>query len=859
MAESEALAAPLRRSQLPLAFSIALRELRAGAERLLIFVICIALGVAAVAAIGSLSASFEEGLANQGRKLVGGDLSFERVHERAKPDERAALEALGTISGSASLRAMARAGGKSALIEVKAVDAAYPLYGDVAIAEPKDAGTLWREPGKIVVERPLLDRLGAHVGDEIAIGEAKLTISGVLGDQPDRLADRLAYGPRVLMSLDTLDRTKLIQPGSLVRWVYRLKLPSGKGDDKRALADTHSEIATQFPQSGFDIRDWTDPAPSIRRDARRFTQFIAFVGLTALLLGGIGIGNAIASYMAKKRSVIAIFKSLGASSNLVLHVYLIQALLLAGLGIGLGLLLGTAAPGLLAARYADILPVDLALEPHLVPLLTAALAGLLTMLLFVLWPLGRASRLAPASLLRAQVSPEDERPAPLFAAGSFAAGFTLFALAILASEERAITGGISTGIVAAFVGFYTFGWALEKLAARLRRTPARQRPALALALASIAAPGSLARAVTVSLGLGLGLLIAVALIDRSLMAEFKKNLQADVPSYYFLDVDGNHLAAFRNTALSVAPGAKLADAPMLRGRITTIKGVPTDKAEVNPDQRWVLAGDRGLTYTDAVPEGSTLVEGEWWPKDYQGPPLVSFDAEAAKGLGLKLGDSVTVNILGRNVEARIASLRKIDWESLAISFVMVFSPNTLAGAPHRALTTVELPKNTSAEQEAKLMQALADKFPLVTAIKVGDIVQAAKDLIAKVMTAIEVTAGVMLAIGAVVLAGAISAGQQRRKYHAVLYKTLGATRRCIVGAELLEFGLLGLATAALAVLAGAVTAWALCRFVFELKFVFSSTAVAETVLLALLLVLGLGAIATWRVLSAKAAPYLRAE
>ncbi|MGC2409975.1 MAG: FtsX-like permease family protein [Methyloceanibacter sp.] len=848
---------PGRSLRLPLALAIAFRELRADAGGLTVFVLCIALGVAAVAAIGSLGASFDEALARQGRLLVGGDLSFERVHRRTTADERAALDAEGLISESASLRAMARlASGKSALVEVKAVDGAYPLYGDVAITEPSGAGTSWREPGVVVVERALLERLNVGIGSTLSIGDATVTIGGVLGAQPDRLADRLAYGPRLLMSLDTLDRTGLVLPGSLIRWIYRLKLAGQRGDDKTALNTARFGIESKFPESGFSINDWTDPAPSIRREAQRFTQFISLVGLAALLLGGIGVGNAIGSYMAKKREVIAIFKCLGASSRLVLAVYLIQALLLASLGIALGLILGALTPALMAAIYADALPIVLAIEPHPWSLLTAAAAGLLTMLLFVLLPLGRASVVPPAVLMRANLTDEQQRPPLRFIAAAAASGVALFGLALAASEERVITASISVGIVAGFLLLWGFGWALQGLAARFRHS---KPPALAVALASIAGPGSIAGQVAISLGLGLGFLVAIALIDRSLMAEFEDNLQVEAPAYYFLDVDANDLAAFRDTAMSVEPDARLADAPMLRGRIVALNGVPAEKVEASPDNRWVLSGDRGLTYTSKVPDGSTIVEGSWWPRDYAGPPLVSFDAEAARGLGLKLGDSVTVNVLGRNVEARIASFRKIDWESLAINFVMVFSPNTLVEAPHRVLTTLELPKTTGPAREAKLIQSLADRFPLVTAIKVGDIVDAAQDLLEKVMTAIRMTAGVTLLIGTLVLAGAVAASQQRRKYQAVLYKTLGATRGRIVRAELLEFGLLGFATAVLALAAGTATAWALCKWVFEVKFVFSGLAAAETVLLALALVLGVGAVATWRVLSAKAAPYLRGK
>jgi putative ABC transport system permease protein len=353
--------------------------------------------------------------------------------------------------------------------------------------------------------------------------------------------------------------------------------------------------------------------------------------------------------------------------------------------------------------------------------------------------------------------------------------------------------------------------------------------------------------------------VATALIHRALLKEIEGNIEVDAPAYYFLDVEDSDVGKFADTVKAVAPDAKLADAPMLRGRIVALKGVLVEKVEPDPDSRWVLSGDRGLTYTDEVPPASTLVEGTWWPKNYSGPPLVSFDADIAKGLGLKLGDTITVNVLGRNVDAKIASLRKIDWESLAINFVMVFSPNTLASAPHRALTTLELPKGTDPAVEGKVIQALAERFPLVTAVKVGDIVAAAKELLTKVITAIKATAGVTLLIGAAVLAGAIAAGQQQRKYLTVLYKTLGATRWRIISAELMEFGLLGLATALLSIAIATLTAWALCKWAFDVEFVFASSAAAETVLLALALVLTVGAITTWRVLSAKAAPYLRTE
>ena len=432
----------------------------------------------------------------------------------------------------------------------------------------------------VLVERALLDRLGVEIGSPLTIGEASVTIGGVLGVQPDRLADRLAYGPKLLMSRETLARTGLLQPGSLIRWTYRVKLPEQRGSDKQALKAARQGIESKFPQSGFAARDWTDPAPSLRRDADRFTQFVSFVGLTALLLGGIGVGNAIQSYMAKKREIIATFKCLGAPSRLVLAVYFLQALLLSLVGIAIGLVIGALTPSLIAALYADALPITLAVEPHPLPLFTAALAGLLTMVLFVLWPLGRAASVSPAVLMRAHLSDERERSAWPYALGSAAAGLALFALAIAASEERAITASISVGIVVAFLLLNGFGLLVQRYAARFRRA---KPPSLGLALASIGGPGSLARSIAVSLGLGLGLLVAVALIHRSLLAEIEGNIEVDAPAYYFLDVEAADLDAFRHTVLAIEPAAKLDDAPMLRGRIVALKGVPVEKIEAAPD------------------------------------------------------------------------------------------------------------------------------------------------------------------------------------------------------------------------------------------------------------------------------------
>lgn len=296
---------------------------------------------------------------------------------------------------------------------------------------------------------------------------------------------------------------------------------------------------------------------------------------------------------------------------------------------------------------------------------------------------------------------------------------------------------------------------------------------------------------------------------------------------------------------------------MLRGRLIKLGDRPVETIKAPPEAQWVLNGDRGLTYSDSPPQGSKIVSGSWWAKDYDGEPLVSFDVDLAKKLDVKLGDMVTVNVLGRNVTARIANLREIDWESLTLNFVMIFSPNTLKGAPHKLLSTVSLPPGTSMEAEAQLSRQLGREFPAVTAIRVKDAIAAFNTIYAKVMTAVRAAGSVTLLAGALVLAGALATAQRRRISSAVILKTLGATRWRILASHAIEYLLLAAVTALFAVGLGTAASYIAVREVMEIPFSFSWWTVLQALGLASGLVILLGGIGTWMVLSARPAAYLR--
>jgi putative ABC transport system permease protein len=462
----------------------------------------------------------------------------------------------------------------------------------------------------------------------------------------------------------------------------------------------------------------------------------------------------------------------------------------------------------------------------------------------------------PSVLFRDEVAPERVRPRGAIVGLTLAVAAALLAFAVTMSESKIIALYFCSGLLLVFGVFAALGAAVTWVARKVKRPKV---PELALAIGNLGAPDGLTRSVVLSLGAGLSLLVAVALADTSLVDELTSRMPAQSPNYFVIDIPKADFPDLSNLVVHEAPGAQLEAAPMLRGRLVKLKNQDVEDVKAPPEAQWVLSGDRGLTYSETVPEGSKVVAGEWWPKDYAGEPLVSFEAELAAKLGLKIGDSVTVNVLGRNVTARITNLREVKWETLALNFVMVFSPNTLKAAPHNLLATITLPKTATLEAEARLARVLGKAYPSVTAIRVKDAINAFSAVFSKVMTAVRVAGSVTLLAGALVLAGALATAQRRRILEAVILKTLGATRRRILTSHFAEYLLLASVTAVFAVILGSLAAWVAVHRVMEIEFAFSWRPVAEALALAVGLVVLFGGLGTWAVLRARPVPYLRSE
>jgi putative ABC transport system permease protein len=843
-------------SRLPLAVTLALREFRGGLNGFYVFIACIALGVAVITAVGVLADALRSSFDRQGETLLGGDVTVTRPHKRADDKERAWLATQGRVSETATLRAMGRRadGEEQALVEVKGIDRSYPLVGDVKLSDGVTLASLLQPGGGVAVEPIVLERLGVKIGDMISLGKSTFPIRALIEAEPDKISERFSVGPRILLATSALDATGLIEPGSLVAWRYALKMSDPASKETPGLVKFRDTIRAELPEGGFTIRDRRDPSPQVTKTLERLRQFLTLLGLTALMVGGVGVANAVATYIDRRRSIIATFKSLGATSGVIFGMHLAQVLMIASIGVVIGLCIGVAIPFGIAAAFGEQLPIkaDVSIRP--LSLLIAAGYGLLISLLFTLWPLGRAELVRAAVLFRDEVAPEPVRPKPMILAAVGATAALLFALAVLGAETKSLAAWYCVAVAGALALFFGLGSAITWLA---KKIPRQSRPEFALAVGNIAAPGGLTRSVVLSLGAGLTLLVAVALVDRSIVAELSDRVPETSPNYFVLDIKVADRAGFEALVRKENPKAEIHFAPMLRGRIVKIGDTPAEQVKLKPEQQWVLNGDRGLSYSELVPDGSKVVAGEWWPAGYTGDPLVSFERELAKGLNLKVGDSVTVNVLGRNVTARIANLRDVKWESLALNFVMVFSPNTLKAAPHNLLATVTLPKDAPIAAEAQLARQIGKAYPAVTAIRVKDAINQFSVIFQRIMTAVRVASSITLLAGALVLAGALATAQRRRIKQAVILKTLGATRRRILTSHLMEYAILASATAACAVVIGGLAAWVTVSQVMKLQFVLDPMAVIQALGLALLLVCIFGGLGTWRVLQARPVPHLR--
>jgi putative ABC transport system permease protein len=831
----------------------AARDLRSGLQGFWIFLTCLALGTAAIAIIGSLSASIERGLNEQGQPLLGGDVEFSLVHREATDKELAFIASNGAVSKVATLRAMAIAPETATLVEIKATDALYPLYGEVTLENKgslQSATAVQNGTYGVAADPLLLGRLGVKLGNRIRVGSLDVEIRGVIANEPDRISDGFILGPRLLMSEDALKATGLIQPGSLVTYRYRVKLENDQS--LKAARDLVVKAKEQFPDAGWQLRSRDRAAQGAENFVDRLSYFLTLVGLTSLIVGGAGIANAVSAFVDRRIGAIATLKCLGAPARDVFWIYLTEIMLVALLGIAMGLAAGAATPVFAHTFLQDILPLPLTTQIEVIPLVLTAALGLLVTLAFSIWPLARTHRIPASALFRHRIVHLHGFPRWPYLASIATALAAIAALIFLNFENQRATAYYLGGLLASFVILLGLAYAIIKLA---EKSPKPKSAIWRYAISNLYRPGSSGVSVILALGLGLTLFVTLALTDRTISQELRSGIPEKAPAFFFLDVRNEELPAFIEATKKFAGVREVDNAPMLRGRIARIGDTPVEKVKTAGDGGWALRGDRGLTYSETLPEGSVLVEGQWWEKDYSGPPLVSFVDEIAQDIGLKIGDSVTVNVLGRDVTAKIANFRKVNWRTMGINFVMVFSPNTLKSAPHSHIVTVEM----EGGDEAKLLNAMAREFPSSTAVRIKEALVTVSELLGKMLGAIRGANALTLLTGILVLAGALAAGLSNRIYDAVVLKTYGASRAQLMGAFIIEYAVLGLAAAIFGIAVGSLGSWFLATWILDMPWSFSLAVAATTALLAMIITIAAGLMVTWRALAAKPAPILRNE
>ena len=880
------------------ALRFAWRELRHGVRALRgfgVFLGCLALGVAAIAGVQSTASSIVTGLRADGREILGGDLALRAIYQDLAPDDRRVLaRASEAFTHFAEMRTMVRrpGAGASVLVELKAVDDRYPLFGrlearggdgapaDLAPALAR-AGSAWG----VLVDPALADRMDLAEGDPLSIGGIDFEVRGTIEHEPDRAGSGAPFGfwPRVLVSLDALAATELLREGSLVYHQYAVRLAPGVG-----LAEARAGLGERFRESGWRVRTYDDAAPGIQRMIERLGSFLSLVGLTALLVGGVGVSNAVRAWLDTRLGVIATLKCIGASRSVVFRTYLSQLAVIAGLGVLAGLAVGAVAPVAVSGLLETLLPVPIALGIYPNVLALAVAFGLLTAVTFTVWPLSRAHETPAVALFRGVgLGVRSGRRTHL--AVALAGGAALAGLAVATAPNRWFAVWFIAGAALVLLVFRAAGWAVVRGAramqrsadpapepdpppvtapdgstdaaasshARGRRMPLRRLrpgPRLRMAVSNLHRPGNATADIVLSLGLGLTVLVAVALVEGNLRRDIARSLPEDAPAYFFVGVEADRIGRLADAVAGIDGTDRFRSVPFLRGRIVRVNGLDPEKALVRDQHAWLIRGDRGLSYATVAPD-DPVIDGEWWPEDYAGPPLLSVDVDVIDAFDLELGDTITVNVLGREVTAEVRHVRRVEWQAMQVNFALLLSPEPMRHAPHSFVATV----GATLEAEVLVERALVREFPQVTTVRVREALGRVAELMGSIAAAARGVGGVTLLSGALVLAGAVAAGHRRRTYESVVLKVLGVGRRDVVLIHAAEFALLGLVTGVIAAVVGTVTAWGVTTRVLDQDWTFLPGTVAGTVAFCVLLTLSLGLAGTWRALGESASPYLRNE
>jgi putative ABC transport system permease protein len=832
------------------AWAIARRDLNARFKGLRLLLVCIFLGTAALAAIGTLTTAIERELASSGQELLGGDLEVEVWQRTLRPEEITAISAYGTISSGYRMQAMASTPDAAAPIELKAVDTRWPMFGTLLLEDGRMVGAPTGTDAWIA--QTAIERLGIKLGESFKVGTVTLRAAGIIKDEPDRLSEGFQLGPTVIVAEGVPGAAGLLEPGALYQSKHRVAF----ADAGRDPAEVEEALTKAFPTAGFDIRTRDRASPGADRFVRQMSDFLTLVGLAALVIAGIGIAGGVSSYLDQRRAGIATLKVLGATSGDIVRIYAMQIGVAALAGSVAGLAAGVAVTPLLASALQGLLPVESGFLIAPGALALAAGYGLLVAFTFAAAPLLRARTFPAMALMRSGIVPlaRDKRAVIATALGLAA----ICALALLTTAQPKLAGGFLASAGGALVLLAGLGWGIQALA---RRLPRPANPLLRSALANLHRPGAPTGSLVTALGFGLAAFVLLAAVQSAIDGNIQRRVPQEAPDYFVLDVPRDKEPRFFELIQQDFPKAGIRTVPTMRGAVLAYG--PKDKmvrvADLKeiPEGAWALRGERGLTYADTLPEGNRVVAGEWWSPFHKGEPLVSVDARFAEAVGLKPGDYLTIAILGVERTARVANLREIDWESMGFNFALVFSRNAISDAPHNLSATIDLPEGADTAARGALLRALVKEMPSSSVIEVGGILVEARKLLEQVSLATLAAAAVTVLAGLAVLMGAIAAARAARTYDTVMLRVLGASRRQVLLLQLAEYGLLAGVLALVALGLGGGLAWVVITQLFEFDWLPDWGQVLGVLALGVALVLGFALAGSLPLLRAKPARALR--
>ncbi|MCE3222242.1 MAG: putative Uncharacterized ABC-type transport system, permease component YbbP [Nitrospira sp.] len=888
---------------MPFWLTMASRELRSAWRHFLYFQACIALGVGAVVGVSLFSSNVEQAVLREARGLLGGDLEIRLSRPLSAPGIALlqGLEARGVYRTHVSeLVAMASPGdpsfqgeaAKTQLVELKAVDSRYPLYGVVRLDPDRplmellsaDANSCHEACLGAVVQESLLIRLGLVVGDPIKIGQASFRITGVIHIEPDRMANMFSLGPRVLISQEGLAAADLVKPGSRLRERHLLKLP-----ESMAISPLLHELRDRLVSESAQVSSYREAQPQLKQFLDQLTRYLGLVGLTALFVGGIGVALSIQAFVREKFQSIAILKALGAESRTIILSYLGQAIALGIVGSSVGVGIGIALQVILPQAVSTLLATDLLQQVEFSSLLSpAAVAplvkglglGILTTLLFSLWPLLTIREIKPAAIFRREIDVDSRLPLPghtslwrraigpltadpVRTATAAGIGLGLAGLSIWQAGSLTIGGLFIGGLLVAVV---TMVLAANALLFAMRSLPMPRALSVRQALGNIQRPGGQTLGVMLSIGIGVMVILVIALLEHALVRQVGDNRPTDSPTFFFIDIQPDQARGFVELVHQRTGDLKTQLTPLVRSRLLAING---RKVQVEPEQEeqpnqtreakrknWYASREYVLTFLEELPKDNTIVKGSWWrPGQVFERPQVSVEEDAAKGLGVDLGAVLELNVQGVAIQAEVASIRKVEWGNFSTNFYMIFSPGSLEGAPMTYVATAHI----APQDEVALQSAVVAAFPNVTAINIGEVLHAFTRVLDRLSLAIRAVALFCLLAGALVMAAALAATRYRRLYEAVILKALGATRGLIARSFAAEYALLGCVAGVIGLVLASAFSWVILRSILELPWSLEPSLLALGLACTVLLTLLVGFLSTYRILGQPPLTVLRHE